>query len=169
MTHFFVVWVVAAVLWRVSRRRFRRYVFLTMTLTLAAFLTYWLYPAQPPWLAGDGMSFPVVDRIVPQVWGQLGIHTVQSAYENGDFVNTVAAMPSLHAAYPLMLMLFFWPAGRLVRVVLGAYTLAMAFTLVYGGEHFVVDILVGWAMALAAWALLARVAPISPKVGTAKS
>jgi membrane-associated phospholipid phosphatase len=169
MTHFFVVWVVAAVLWRVSRRRFRRYIFLTMTLTLAAFLTYWLYPAQPPWLAGDGMSFPVVDRIVPQVWGQLGIHTVQSAYENDNFVNTVAAMPSLHAAYPFMLMLFFWPAGRLVRVVLGAYALAMAFTLVYGGEHFVVDILIGWAMALAAWALLARVAPISPKAGTAKS
>jgi membrane-associated phospholipid phosphatase len=115
------------------------------------------------------MSFPVVDRIVPQVWGQLGIHTVESAYENDNFVNTVAAMPSLHAAYPFMLMLFFWPAGRLVRVVLGAYTLAMAFTLVYGGEHFVVDILVGWAMALAAWALLARVAPISPKLGTAKS
>jgi membrane-associated phospholipid phosphatase len=36
-----------------------------------------------------------------------------------------------------------------VRVLLGAYTLAMAFTLVYGGEHFVTDILAGWAMAAA--------------------
>ena len=108
------------------------------------------------------------DCIVPLVWGQLGIQTVQSAYENSGFVNTVAAMPSLHAAYPLMLMLFFWPAGRLVRVLLGAYTLAMAFTLVYGGEHFVADILVGWAMAIGAYALvsrwpLRRAAPAAPR------
>jgi PAP2 superfamily len=154
MTHFFVVWIVAAVLWRVSRRHFRRYALLTIALTVAAFLTYWLYPAQPPWLAGSA-TMPAVDRIVPEVWGQLGVHTIRSAYENGSFVNTVAAMPSLHAAYPFMLMLFFWPAGRLVRIVLGAYTLAMAFTLVYGGEHFVIDILVGWAMALAAYVLVA--------------
>jgi membrane-associated phospholipid phosphatase len=154
MTHFFVVWVVAAVLWRVSRHRFRRYAVLTVLLTLAAFLTYWLYPAQPPWIAGDGMSMAPVDRIVPLVWGQLGVGTIQSAYENGDFVNTVAAMPSLHAAYPFMLLLFFWPAGRWVRVLLGSYTLAMAFTLVYGGEHFVMDIVAGWAMAATAYVLV---------------
>jgi membrane-associated phospholipid phosphatase len=67
-------------------------------------------------------------------------------------------MPSLHAAYPLMLMLFFWPAGRFVRILLGSYTLAMAFTLVYGGEHFVIDILVGWVMALLAVRLVGRAA-----------
>ena len=51
MTHFFVVWLVAAGLWRVSRRRFAHYAALTGALTTAAFLTYWLYPAQPPWMA----------------------------------------------------------------------------------------------------------------------
>jgi membrane-associated phospholipid phosphatase len=76
-------------------------------------------------------------------------------YENGSLVNTVAAMPSLHAAYPLMLLLFFWPAGRLVRIALGLYTLAMAFALVYGGEHFVLDIVAGWAMAFAAYGICA--------------
>src|SRR3954454_4060306 len=152
MTHFFTVWVVAAVLWRVARPRFRRYVVITVALTVAAFLTYWLSPAQPPWLAADGGQLPQVTRIVPLVWGQLGVPTMKSAYENDSFVNTVAAMPSLHAAYPLMLMLFFWSVGTRVRIVLGAYTLAMAFTLVYGGEHFVVDILIGWAMALAIYA-----------------
>jgi membrane-associated phospholipid phosphatase len=154
MTHFFVVWIVAAVLWKISRQQFRRYALLTITLTLAAFLTYWLYPAQPPWLAGDGVTLPVVDRIVPEVWAQLGVHTMESVYGNDGLVNTVAAMPSLHAAYPFMLLLFFWPAGRVARIVFGAYTLAMAFTLVYGGEHFVIDILVGWAMAAAAYALV---------------
>src|SRR3954451_2561709 len=115
MTHFFVIWIVAAVLWRASRERFRRYALLMVTLTIAAFLTYWLYPAQPPWLAGEGAHMQAVDRIVPLVWGQLGVHTIQSVYENGALVNTVAAMPSLHAAYPFMLMLFFWSAGWRAR------------------------------------------------------
>jgi hypothetical protein len=154
LTHFFAVWVTAAILWRVARPRFRRYAVTTVLLTLAAFATYWAYPAQPPWLAGEGVLMPHVDRVVPIVWGQLGVSTAQSIYENGDFVNTVAAMPSLHAAFPLMLLLFFWSAGRWVRLALGLYTLAMAFTLVYGGEHFVADILAGWAMALGVHALV---------------
>jgi hypothetical protein len=149
MTHFFAVWVTAAVLWRVARERFRRYAATSVALTVSAFLTYWAFPAQPPWMAGQSIRMASVDRIVPEVWGQLGVPTAQSVYENGNFVNPVAAMPSLHAAYPLMLLLFFWSAGRWVRLLLGAYTLAMAFTLVYGGEHFVADIVAGWAMALA--------------------
>jgi hypothetical protein len=157
LTHFFVVWVTAAVLWRLARERFRRYAVTTVLLTLGAFATYWAYPAQPPWLAGEGIRMPAVDRIAPAIWDQLGVPTAQSVYENGDFVNPVAAMPSLHAAFPLMLLLFFWSAGRWVRVVLGLYTLAMAFTLVYGGEHFVADILAGWAMALAVHALVGRI------------
>jgi len=144
MTHFFAVWVIAAVLWRVERARFRRYAAVTVTLTLGAFLTYWLYPAQPPWLAD-----PHVVRIVPAVWDQLGVGTMQSLYEDDRLVNMVAAMPSLHAAYPFMLLLFFWStAGRAVRAGLSLYTLAMAFALVYGAEHFVADILAGWAMAI---------------------
>src|SRR4051794_208054 len=56
MTHFFAVWVVAAVLWRVSRPRFRRFAVVTILLTVGAFLTYWLNPAQPPWVAAqDGL------------------------------------------------------------------------------------------------------------------
>jgi membrane-associated phospholipid phosphatase len=60
-------------------------------------------------------------------------------------------------------MLFFWPAGKLVRILLGGYTLAMAFTLVYGGEHFVIDIVAGWAMALAAYALVAWAISLSSR------
>jgi membrane-associated phospholipid phosphatase len=154
MTHFFAVWVVAAVLWRVRRERFRRYAVLTVILTVAAFLTYWLYPAQPPWITGQTVRMDAVDRIVPEVWGQLGVGTAQSVWENGSLVNTVAAMPSLHAGYPFMLLLFFWPAGWYVRIGLAAYTLAMGFALVYSGEHFVTDILAGWAMAAAAYGVV---------------
>jgi hypothetical protein len=169
MTHFFAVWVTAAVLWRLARPRFRRYAVTTVLLSLAAFATYWAYPAQPPWLTGESVLMPRVDRIVPAVWDQLGVPTAESIYENGDFVNPVAAMPSLHAAFPLMLLLFFWPAGRWVRLGLGLYTLAMAFTLVYGGEHFVADILAGWAMALGVHAVVGVGVRRAPALFSARS
>lgn len=160
LTHFFVVWIVAAALWRVARPRFHGYVALTVLVTLAAFLTYWRFPAQPPWMVPE---LAPVDRIVPQVWDRLGVGTAQSVYEDGRLVNTVAAMPSLHAAYPCMLLLFFWAAGWRVRIVLGLYTLAMAFALVYGGEHFVADIVAGWAIAGAAYGLVAAFARWRPR------
>lgn len=155
MSHFFAVWTVAAVLWRVAHHRFQRYVVLTVTLTVGAFLTYWLWPAQPPWLAGQEGTIPEVARVVPVVWGALGVSSAASIWEgHGDLVNLVAAMPSLHAAYPFMLMLFFWSAGWWVRAGLFAYAVAMGFVLVYGGEHFALDIFVGWAYALIAFGLV---------------
>jgi membrane-associated phospholipid phosphatase len=60
-------------------------------------------------------------------------------------------MPSLHAGAALLVALFLWPvAGTLGRVVLAAYALAMGVTLVYTGEHYVIDVLVGWLVAVAA-------------------
>jgi hypothetical protein len=157
LTHFFAVWLVAAMLWRRSRDRFACYAAVTSVLTLAAFLVYWRYPAQPPWLAADLGHVGPVDRIAPLVWDRLGVSSMQSVYENSNLVNTVAAMPSLHAAYPFMLLLFFRTAGWAVRAGLAAYTLAMAFALVYGGEHFVADILAGWALAGVAFVAVAAV------------
>ena len=155
MTHFFVIWIVAAVLWRFAHDRFRRYVAVLVTLTLFGFLTYWLYPAQPPWLASELGEIGPVDRVVPTVWGHLGFPTAQTLFETGDgLVNLVAAMPSLHAAYPFMLLLFFWSSGWWVRIGLGLYTVAMAFVLVYGGEHFIVDALFGYVLALLAFAVV---------------
>src|SRR3954452_21084254 len=105
-------------------------------------------------MASDVGHVTPVDRIVPLVWDRLGVSSMQSVYENSNLVNTVAAMPSLHAAYPFMLLLFFWPAGIPARIGLAAYTIAMAFALVYGGEHYVADILAGWAMAGAAYVVI---------------
>jgi membrane-associated phospholipid phosphatase len=160
LSHFFTIWIVAAIIWKRAHERYARYASLLVTITLMAFLTYWLYPAQPPWLAGDLGEIPNVDKIVPTVWGHLGVRTAADLFETGDgLVNLVAAMPSLHAAYPATLLLFFWGDGWRYRIPLALYTLAMGFTLVYGGEHFVADVVIGWiyaAIAFTAVTLTAR-------------
>jgi membrane-associated phospholipid phosphatase len=70
-------------------------------------------------------------------------------------VNEVAALPSLHSAYTLLPLLFFWSSARVwQRVLLVLYPLAMGFSLVYTGEHYVFDIVLGWVYAVAVYALV---------------
>lgn len=159
-SHFFVSLSVAIVLWAVSYDLFRRYVWTLVTLTLASVATYALYPAAPPWMASLNGYLPFgVDRVAPHTLASLGWHTVSSAVEQGTtYANSVAAMPSLHGAVPMMLLLFFWPlVGRRQRICLVLYVVAMTFTLVYGGEHYVTDLLVGWLYAAASVAVVSRV------------
>jgi hypothetical protein len=154
MSHFFVSFIVLGVLWKRNYRWFQRYAFLWVTLTLLGYVIYVLYPAMPPWLASQTGQLPPTTRIIPVVWNAVGVHGAAALFTGGNrFDNNIAAMPSLHAAYPMLLCLFSWRRVKRpwVRVVLVTYVFAMAFTLVYTGEHFVIDELVGWALAVAVY------------------
>jgi membrane-associated phospholipid phosphatase len=148
LSHFFVTLAVLAVLWKVSYPRFRQYRTLVVVLATAGFVTYVLFPAAPPWLAAwDGYIEPV-PRTLAGMWGAVGIEPAHALFENrGEFYNQEAAIPSLHAAYPMLLLLFFWGAGTWARIGLGSYVLAMAFALVYTGEHYIADVVIGWLYA----------------------
>jgi membrane-associated phospholipid phosphatase len=129
---------------------------MVVLLAVAGFATYALFPAVPPWLASVHGNLPPTDRVVPTVWATVHWANVDAIFETGSrYANDVAAMPSLHAAYSLLVVLFLWdlvPARlRPVRPVVALYPLAMGFALVYGAEHYVVDIVAGWAYAIAAY------------------
>jgi membrane-associated phospholipid phosphatase len=148
LSHFFVTLAVLAVLWKVSYPRFRQYRTLVVVLATAGFVTYVLFPAVPPWLAAYDGHIEPVPRTLAGMWGAVGIEPAHALFENhGEFYNQEAAIPSLHAAYPMLLLLFFWGAGTWARIGLGAYALAMAFALVYTGEHYVSDVAIGWLYA----------------------
>ena len=69
--------------------------------------------------------------------------------------NPFAAMPSLHFALTVLVVLALWRRPKL-RAAAVLYLAAMGFTLVYGGEHYVIDLLVGAAVAVAAWLVATR-------------
>ena len=96
----------------------------------------------------DGAN-PWVERIVGRGWGKLNLHTASALLDAGQAsVNLVAAIPSLHAGMTAAIAAFLWKrVNRGWRPLLVAYVLVMAFALVYTAEHYVVDILLGWALA----------------------
>ncbi|PZV90798.1 PAP2 superfamily protein [Micromonospora phaseoli] len=157
-SHFVAALAAAAVLWMRERSRWaafmRRWAFLCAT----GLVTYFLYPAAPPWWAAQNGLIEEVARISTRGWKAFGMHGAGNLLNAGQLAsNPVAAMPSLHTAFALFVVLFFlrgvrrrwWP-------LLLAYPLAMTFTLVYSGEHYVIDVLVGWAYVGMAFLVVGR-------------
>jgi O-antigen ligase len=103
-------------------------------------------------MASQAHLMPAVARIPPLVWPAIGLHPAGSIVEHGyAYANNVAAVPSLHAAFSLLVAITLWPRKRKwLRPLVALYPLAMGFTLVYGGEHYFFDIALGWMYTLVA-------------------
>ena len=159
-SHFVVPFATAGVLWWRSRERWRQWASELLTVSFVAVLIYAAVPTGAPWYAAKLGLIPELDRPVGRGWLKIGLRAAPDLLERGRlFVNPYAAMPSLHAAYSFLFALFVY---RLIgrgrwRMVLFAYPAAMAFSLMFGGEHFAADILAGWVLALLAAPICRRV------------
>lgn len=149
VTHFFGTLFVAGALWLWWHDRFARFATMVCVLALTGFATYVLYPAVPPWMAARQGDVGSANRIIAVVWPHVPLAHYGSLFEKGQhYSNNVAAMPSLHAAYALLISLYLWRyARRRWKPLLLLYPPAMAFALVYTGEHYAVDVLAGWVYA----------------------
>ena len=141
--HFLVPLAVAFVFWMRSQRLYWTFVASYLLLTYAGFVTYVLYPMAPPWYAGDIGRIPHVDTILGDVlWRNSVSHPLVFVYDHFD-PNAVAAMPSLHAAFPVLIWLILWKLKPRWGWLAIAYPLLMDFAVVYMGEHYVTDCIAG--------------------------
>ena len=151
LSHFVVPFAVAVTLFVYRNSAFGRYVRAFVVLTVMALATYALKPAVPPWMASEQGHIGDVTRIVPQIIDTFGVSGLAFAWETGEaYANPVAALPSLHAAYPALLCVLLLGRSRVLAVAAGCYAIAMGLTLVYTGEHYVFDVLLGWTYAAVA-------------------
>jgi inositol phosphorylceramide synthase catalytic subunit len=126
---------------------FFRYALSFLLVNLLGFIIYYVYPAAPPWYVQEyGFGFN------PHTPGNVaGLGRFDSYFHVSIFAalyskssNVFAAMPSLHAAYPLT-VLYYGVKYRLGRVNI-LFALIMAgiwFAAVYTGHHYVLDVLAG--------------------------
>lgn len=151
---FIVPHIVAIRLWQKDPAFFRRYL-RAMTLLLAVgLLIYFLIPSNPPWMAPEAVATPAaptVYRVMISVVNQLGGGIYKATYNVIGESNPIAAMPSIHFAITFLLFFGAGLGGRKWRIVALIYSAAMAFSLVYLGEHYVVDICVGALVTTYAW------------------
>lgn len=150
-SHFFATLLVAVGIWLYAYQWFHRFAACIVVLAAMGLVTYVIFPAAPPWLAGYHGYIDHSYRITHAVVNNLPVPKAGAMFQKGtDWGNDVAAVPSLHAGYTMLVCLFLWPRlDRRWRPLLVAYPIGMALSLIYLGEHYLIDILLGWAYAAA--------------------
>jgi hypothetical protein len=149
--HAVVTFALLAWLWWSSPALYARMRTQLVIINLIAFVVFWRYPLAPP-------------RMFPA----LGYHDVIAtshallSWHSGVLVHDadqLAAMPSLHVAWAAWCGLALWQLyrRRAVAVLAIAYPLLTAFVVIATGNHYLLDVLAGFATVLAAlavhWAL----------------
>ncbi len=146
-SYFFVPHLAAILIWRKNPPLFTRYLVATTLLLGLGLLVYFISPAAPPWLTTDTAPQADTYRVMANVGREINSSLYDRTYSVVGDSNPVAAMPSMHQAITFLVALFAIQAGGWLRISGILYSIAMGFSLVYTGEHYVIDIVIGSALA----------------------
>jgi inositol phosphorylceramide synthase catalytic subunit len=159
---FYLCWIplplaFSAYLFFTNKEGFARYTLTFLIVNLLGFVIYYAYPAAPPWYVQQyGFGF---NPHTPGNTAGLGrfdqffhISVFSGLYAKSS--NVFAAMPSLHASYPLT-VLYYGLRFRLrwVNILFGMIMVGIWFAAVYSGHHYVLDVLAGITCGLTGIAL----------------
>ena len=138
--HFPLPIVVGFVFWIRSREHYRHFIGALLLMCFTAFAVYLFFPSAPPWY-----QLPEVVKInnetVRILWqGKYFVSEIYTSFNPNKF----AAFPSLHAAFPALAAAYAWPRYRWLAAGLVAWSLAVLASIVYLGEHYVVDAVAGY-------------------------
>lgn len=116
------------------------------------FIIYYLYPAAPPWYV-EKYGFEFVPLTKSNTAGLIkfdqyfGISLFGSLYAKGS--NVFAAMPSMHSAYPFIVL--YYSIKRRLKwgsVLFAIVTVGIWFAAVYTRHHYVLDVVFGILVAI---------------------
>src|SRR6266849_4774417 len=158
LMHFPLPILVGFYFWIGSREHYRRFIASLLLMAFIAFLTYLFWPSAPPWYQfpeGQVPTSQVVHKIlnetVDKFWG--ASYFVSPLYTHLN-PNQFAAFPSLHAAFPALAAVYAWNRYRALAIGLIVWTAAVLLSIVYLGEHYVVDALAGFVYVAVATVLV---------------
>jgi membrane-associated phospholipid phosphatase len=138
--HFPLPIVVGFIFWANSREHYWRFVASLLLMCFVAFATYLFFPSAPPWYQFPKEVIKINNQTVEALWhNQYFVSQIYHGFNPNEF----AAFPSLHAAFPCLAAVYAWTRYRWLSVGLILWALAVFVSIVYLGEHYVVDALVG--------------------------
>ncbi len=155
LMHFVLPLAVGFLFWLRDRKVFREYAAGMLLTSYLAYLTYLVFPAAPPWMAADAGFLPNIYRIFHLTLAHFSgdpVFLPTLYYRLG--ANNVAAVPSLHAAFPLLVALFVGERTPKLLPLAAIYVLGVWWAIVYLGEHYVFDAITGALYAIAGYLLV---------------
>ena len=152
-SYFLIPHVLAFRLWQKYPDVFKRFIAGLTILLSVGLAIYFLIPTNPPWLSDDSSTAaaPTVSRVMETVVAQLGSGLYEASYAVVGESNPIAAMPSIHMAITFLLIFPAGYFGRRWQLLAMFYAASMGFALIYLGEHYFTDVVVGSAVASYGW------------------
>ena len=159
---FYLCWIpvplaFAGYLFYKDKNAFLRFSLTFLLVNLLGFVIYYVYPAAPPWYVQQyGFGFnphtPGNTAGLGRWDSLLHVHVFAGLYAKSS--NVFAAMPSLHASYPLI-VLYYGIRTRQgwINLLFGTIMAGIWFAAVYSSHHYVLDVLAGIACGLTGIAL----------------
>lgn len=138
--HFPLPILVGFIFWLRSRDHYHRYIAALLLMCFLAFATYLFWPSAPPWYQLHDVV-KINNQTVHALWDdRYAVSAIYTSFNPNQF----AAFPSLHAAFPALAAVYAWSRYRWLAIGLTAWTICLLFSIVYLGEHYVVDALAGY-------------------------
>ena len=147
VSHFVTPVVIGLVLWNRNQQVYWNFVAGFLFLSFLGFATYILFPAAPPWWASERGYLEGLEQVGLDRFLLAGMAANQAP-------NPVAAVPSLHCAYPLYFFLILRPLLGRRSLWLLLLTLGIVFSVVHLGHHYLIDVWIGFAYSLVGWAFV---------------
>jgi len=136
-----------------DKKLFLKYSLAFLFVNLVGFTIYYIYPAAPPWyvqnygfdlhigVQGNRAELERFDNLI-------GIPVFEGIYNKN--ANVLAAMPSLHSAYPVVVLFYaFKKKIKLyTKVLFIIFLFGIWFSAVYSGHHYIIDVIAGVFIAI---------------------
>jgi membrane-associated phospholipid phosphatase len=161
-SHFLAFLLIGFIIWLYKSQSFRLFRTSYYLLISLGVLGYLLVPTVPPWMASNNFGLlPPLIRFNGIIFN-FAIPDLSTGFDT----NPIAAMPSLHAAFPILSSLLLWRVYRWKALPFYIYTAIVLFTIVYTGDHYVTDVLAGLLLAVACYVLADRYMKPRPNIGS---
>ena len=138
-----------------DKRIYLYYGLVFLLANILGFIIYYIHPAAPPWyveqygfVVQQGMQASAADLV--RFDRLFGVNIFQWIYTRNS--NVFAALPSLHAAYPTVVLYYALKVTRTwyMKAFYVVYMLGIWFAAVYSGHHYIIDVLFGIGCAVGA-------------------
>lgn len=130
-----------------NKKQFLDFSLTFFLVNMIGFCIYYIHPAAPPWyvlkygfdlhmgIGGETAGLGRFDEL-------MGIKIFGALYSRNS--NVFAAMPSLHCAYPVV-VLFYAVKSKVGLIIwlLGLFMAGIWFSAVYSGHHYITDVIAG--------------------------
>jgi hypothetical protein len=135
-----------------NRKEFLSFALTFFVVNLLGFVVYYTFPAAPPWYVYEhGFTFhattPGNTGGLSKFDSYFNVSIFKSIYAKGS--NVFAAMPSLHSAYPIIVM-YYGLKNKLgfINIILATVMIGIWFTAIYTSHHYILDVLAGIVCAI---------------------